>query len=65
MTKETFQKIELVDKDKITIYPGATVKKSVQGNVIEITYTSHRTQGATIKKLSAKHANIRYIVRMD
>lgn len=58
MTKEKFEKIELVDKDKITIYPGATVKKSTQGNVVEITYTSHRVQGATIKKLSDKEYEV-------
>ena len=59
MTKETtFNKIELVDKDSIKIYPGATVKKSVQGNIVEITYTSHRVQGATIRKISDKEYEV-------
>ena len=59
MTKETtFEKIELVDKDKVSIFPGATVKKSTQGNIVEITYTSHRVQGATIRKLNDKEYEV-------
>lgn len=58
MTKENNIKIEILESDKVSIFPGATVKKSVQGNIIEITYTSHRTQGATIKKLSDKEYQV-------
>lgn len=58
MTKEAFQKIELLDTNSVSIYPGATVKKSVQGNIVEITYTSHRTQGATIRKLNDKEYEV-------
>ena len=50
MTKE--DKVKIIESEKAKIFPGANVKKSIQGNIIEITYTSHRKQGATIKKLN-------------
>lgn len=48
-----FQKVELLDIDNTNIHPLARVKKTIQGDIIEITYTSHRTQGATIRKIDS------------